>query len=136
MIGSNAFIRLVPVAGLLAVACLLASGVGAQPVPVPPLPESTNQIQTQSDGGAWSNFDPAQAGAFAIQPGDLKSGVGKEGDKTFNYIWWENERGKFRVRDDSLDPAFWEDFVLARDHNKEMQVDYDANGRITSTWLK
>jgi len=136
MIGSNAFIRPASVAGFLAVMCLWVSGIGAQPVPVPPLPESTNQIQTQQDGGAWSDFDPDQAGKFLIEPGDLKSGVGREGEKTFKYIWWENAQGKFRVREDTLDPAFWEDFVLARDHDKQMQVDYDADGRITSTWLK
>jgi hypothetical protein len=137
MMGSNAFIRMVPVAGVLAVVCLLVSGVGAQPAPAP-VPGPTNQIQTQNDGdgSAWTDFDPDQAGAFLIKPGDLKCGVGRDGDKTFQYIWWENDDGKFRVRKDTLDPAFWEDFVLAKDHDKKMQVNYDADGRITSTWLQ
>ncbi len=135
MIGCTAFRRLALFASVFAFIFVLANSVFAQPQPVPPPPpEPTNQIQ-EKGSGSWSDFDPASAGAFMVKPGDLKSGVGIEGDKTFEYIWWENDDGKFRVRKDTLDEAFWDDFELAMDHDKNIQVNYDADGSVTSTWL-
>lgn len=110
----------------------LADRASAQvpPAPTPPI----TQLETQgTDADGWSPFDPDAAGSFMVAEGGVNKGVGSDENGTFNYLWWEFGGKKYRLRESSS--PFYGDLATAEAYDKKIQINYDANGNVTSTWL-
>ena len=128
--------RTTVLASVFAIVLCFAQSMLAQAVPpAPPSGPSNTQLETATDGapGSWEPFNPGKAGSFLVDPGGVKTGVGSDENGTFNYLWWTAGDKKYRLRES--DSPFYQDLALAEEHDKKIQINYDATGNVTSTWL-